>query len=795
MAVLTAPDEPTVTATESPAAPALRIRRRGEGQDRNVPLPSGKCTIGSSPQCQVCLPFPEVRPLQCLITLESNVAIVTRWAAGVRLNGQEFSKAKLQDGDRLTIGDWELAFELGELVREEDPATLDDLEILLETPRELPTEVTPDVLPVEWDELSEEAPEAILAPPTAVAVVDWPISQEVAPVLAEETPAVAALPPVEVTLPAPVSVLSSHAFADSLVLQLWTANDRARRRAKLLITGLRAARFQADALAADLSAIEGELDLARAAYDSHLGNDDRLQQELAKQHEERVTPLLEEISSLQSELEQAQANISRQTAAYEALSGELAALQEAAKAPTVDPALEKRAEELEAAVSAQSQELEQVASDLRLARQEQESLAERYQQEVDRLVQEAANAASEADRAKSLEVPAADRTGELEQLADELRIAQLEQERLAELQKLEADRCAEETARAAAEAARAQGLEAAVASHSQELERLTGELQLAQQEQERLTELHQLEAKRAAQFAQALLEQQALIEAASIESDTTDERATVTDQGPEVEDPWRHAMPAAEEPVSAPAPAPAPAAFQSPEAETPPPATEAPAIEYSTPSFIDKYRHLLETDDAPAQPTMAPKGSRPVIDDEFLSPAKAETGLSPADESDDALEAYMANMMRRMRSTSPSYESSQAAVSLNESLLAGAGPNKPAEATAPAEFVPEEPFNFENMKNATRKTPLASDLSALREIANSSARTAIAKHNQRQVRESAVTKVAIALTAAAASAYIMTSAPAIDAWQFWGGATTGVLGIGAAVQALLIERRSRVRAG
>jgi hypothetical protein len=794
MAVLTAPDEPNVTATRSPATPALRVRRRGEGQDRTVPLTAGKCTIGSSPQCQVCLPSSEVRPLQCLITLELNVATVTRWAAGVRLNGQEFSKAKLQDGDRLTIGDWELAFERGVSALDEELAAFDDEELSVEAPLELSPEVTPDNL-LEGDELADEAPEEIPAPPTALAMVDWPIAQEVATVVAEETPAVESATPIELTPTAPASCLSSQAFADSLVLQLWTANDRARRRAKLLITGLRAARFQADALMADLSAIEGELDLARAAYDSHLGNDDRLQQELAKQHEERVTPLLEEIASLQLELEQAQASITRQTAAYEALSGEFAALQEAAKTPTVDPVLAKRAAELEAAVTAQSQELEQVASELRLAQQEQESLAERYQQEVDRLVQEAASAASEAERVKSLEVAATDRSGELEQLTDELRVAKQEQERLAELYKLEADRCAEETARAATEAERAEGLEAAAASHSQELERLTGELQLAQQEQERLTELHQLEAKRAAQFAQALLEQQSLIEAASVESDAVEEPVPVTDQASEVEDPWRHAMPAAEEPVAAPAPATAPMAFQSPEVETPPPVAEPPAPAFSTPSFIDKYRHLLETDDAPDQPAVAPKGSRPVIDDEFLSPAKAETGLSPADESDDVLEAYMANMMRRMRSTSPSYESSQAAASVNESLLASSGPSQRVESPAPAEFVPEEPFNIEDMKNATRKTPLASDLSALREMANTSARTAIAKHNQKQIRESAVTKVAIALTAAAASAYIMTSAPAIDAWQFWGGATTGVLGVGAAVQALLIERRTRVRAG
>jgi hypothetical protein len=39
----------------------------------------------------------------------------------------------------------------------------------------------------------------------------------------------------------------------------------------------------------------------------------------------------------------------------------------------------------------------------------------------------------------------------------------------------------------------------------------------------------------------------------------------------------------------------------------------------------------------------------------------------------------------------------------------------------------------------------------------------------------------------------MNSAPALDAWQFWGGAVTGVLGVGTAMQALLIERRSRRR--
>jgi hypothetical protein len=678
------------------------------------------------------LPSPDVRPLQCLVTLAADSATITRWAAGVKLNGQEFSKAELTDGDRLTIGEWELEFEHSEAASEEQSAALDEQELSVESTLDSLQALTlEDAL--EWDEPPITTPEAF--PETVISttpIVEWPSDfevvtvEEVPPTDADEWPIVEEARPVDAAPAAPATCLSSHAFADSLVLQLWSANDRARRRAKQLITGLRAARFQADALAADLSAIETELDLARAAYDSHLGNDERLQQELAKQHEERVTPLLEQIASLQVELERAQADISQQTAAYESLAGEFSALQTAAQTATVDPALATRAEEIEAAALAQSQELERITGELELARQEHERLAEQVRQA--------------------------------------------------------ADRCTQESARAAAEGERAEGLEAAVAAHAQEIEELTGELRLAQQEQQRLAELHQAEAIRAAQFAKALLDQQALIEAAALEAQTPETPVefaeTIAEPAPVSTDPWRDAMQAPQE--LAPEPTPAPA-------EAPP------AIEYSTPSFIDKYRHLLETDESP-ELLLAPKGSQPVIDDEFLSPAKAEPRLGPADESDDALEAYMANMMRRMRTTSPSYESSQSAAALDALMPASGSLSTPVEPAAPVAFVPEEPFNIEDMKNSTRKTPLASDLAALREMANNSARTAIATHNHKQVRQSAVTKFVIALTAAATSAYIMNSAPALDAWQFWGGAVTGVLGIGAAVQALIIERRSRVRA-
>src|SRR5688500_15560474 len=111
MALLTAPEDRKAPVDARPSGLALRVRRRGEVRQRIVPLTAGKCTLGSSPQCQVCLSTPEVSPLQCLVTVEGESAVVTRWAKGVLLNGSEFSKAPARNGDRLTIGPWEIDFD------------------------------------------------------------------------------------------------------------------------------------------------------------------------------------------------------------------------------------------------------------------------------------------------------------------------------------------------------------------------------------------------------------------------------------------------------------------------------------------------------------------------------------------------------------------------------------------------------------------------------------------------------------------------------------------------------------
>ncbi len=734
MELLTAPDDVEVLAAEAPATPVLRVRPRGDQRFRTVKILSGKCTIGSSPQCQVCLPAPDVRPLQCLITIEADAALVTRWAAGVRLNGHEFTKATLCDGDRLTIGEWDLEFAQGA------PPAID------EGPSESP--------PAPGTEVVAAAP---LAETTEVPVP-----------IAESSPATAICP-------------SSHAFADGLVLQLWIANHQARRRAKVLVAGIRAARVHADGMAADLSAVETKLGQSQAEYDSQLGDNGRLKQEFTERlrdHERQVAPLTAEIAELRLQLELANASIADREAQYEHLREEFTALESAP--PAIDPQLMIRADELDAVVSEKTRQLEQVTRDLASGSLEREKLSEivrEREQQVTSLLAEIFDLRSQFDQANA---NVAAQIGQYDKLASEFAALQAAPPTIdPELVR------------------RAEELETAVTAKTQQLDHFLAELESSQLEKIRLAENAR---EREEQVASRLEENSAL------RSSIAQANARIAQQADDYDQLTAEfaALQAAQD-ISPVAKAPTPAddldsSGANAEAEPSPgcDATAAvePASEFSPPSFIEQYRHLLEEQVAPTPHKLAPGGARPVIDDEFLSPAKAETCASPGDDSDDALESYMASMMHRVRSSAPSYESSQAVLDAadfkgGDSQLIGLRTSNGDSSETPAapDSLAAEPFTFEAVKHATRKPALASDLTALRELANNSARTAIATHAHQRSRESAMTKVAIALTAAAAAAYLFISAPAIGAWQVWAGAATGAVGLTAAVQMLLMKRR------
>jgi chromosome segregation ATPase len=80
----------------------------GTEDDRLIPIPVGKLSIGSGPRCSVRLPYDGVRPLHCLVTRDERGLRVRRWADDILLNGAAFDEASLAPNDRLTIGSIEL---------------------------------------------------------------------------------------------------------------------------------------------------------------------------------------------------------------------------------------------------------------------------------------------------------------------------------------------------------------------------------------------------------------------------------------------------------------------------------------------------------------------------------------------------------------------------------------------------------------------------------------------------------------------------------------------------------------
>ncbi len=100
-------DRQTVPATEHDAPPTrLKLRVRGDGQI--IELAEGKTTIGSSPRCNLRLDRPGIEPLHCLLMDGPTGLRVRRWAADTRLNGEPVEEASLEAGDCLALGGVEL---------------------------------------------------------------------------------------------------------------------------------------------------------------------------------------------------------------------------------------------------------------------------------------------------------------------------------------------------------------------------------------------------------------------------------------------------------------------------------------------------------------------------------------------------------------------------------------------------------------------------------------------------------------------------------------------------------------
>jgi hypothetical protein len=144
----------------------------------------------------------------------------------------------------------------------------------------------------------------------------------------------------------------------------------------------------------------------------------------------------------------------------------------------------------------------------------------------------------------------------------------------------------------------------------------------------------------------------------------------------------------------------------------------------------------------------------------------------------------MANMMRRVRGDAMTTVSAGPALEERES---------PAEAEAttivesphpdPIDDQPEILVDENGLLRLARKPQASTDMTALRELANTSARTAIAHHRQQRRKESAVSKAIICVMALAASVFALVTVRDFRNEWFW--IACGTLGMAALMAAQL----------
>lgn len=840
MAVLSAPAEVCDPSAPPPTGRLLRLSRRGE-LAQTIELADGKCTIGSSPRCQVCLPASDARPMQCLLTLEADVATVTRWAAGVLLNGREFATAPLAAGDRLSIGPWEIALAPVEIER----AAHGKAETAVAAPTEsvaAPDSPPPDVAP--------SAPEVVVAdvpaeskPPAGRETIEFAAATEpakpaeptklpeviesasivgssqlrqveeaLAELMAEASapaPTLAERPgsktihmasrktsPVVALAPLRPSNAASQTFADRLLVQLWTANRQSRTRCQALVGATRASRTELVQAAAAEAAAKADLTQVRAAYNDDLAgwtsNIATLQSELADRAAQQSRLELE--LAAYAERESANADAADQIAE---LTRQHAVAQETLA--QLRDELAERDQRLKD-LSGERNSGDEIRSELQAQLRREQTRSEELQAHIERLQSDHA-AASEAAAAELSGLQAALTAFEAAaaEPAHSLPASEAEYESVEDSTPQHWSIPPAAEAEASTPDAWTLAVEPAEETDSESDDDLPvvaatddadwfGRWQAQPAEPE--AEPREESTATAPTYFAALPASES---AATAAESSYDESSYASEPSASsfgfLEAPLEESV---DEPIDEPVDepideVPTTRSRSFGDELTPGLSVESPEPAYSPTSFIDRYRDLL--DDAPE--TGSPRASCParaLLDEEHLSPAQARTGDDPEDDADEALEAYMSNLMRRVRGDSgPGASAGMAArsTSLTPGLVSA-----PAVSAAPVEAaVPEEPLDLEALKAARRQTTRPLDLAALREIANDSARIAIAEHKERRHVESVMNRGILFATTAGAAGYALYMAPNVDSPWFWAGAAAAFAAGGLGIQLLMLLRR------
>jgi hypothetical protein len=213
------------------------------------------------------------------------------------------------------------------------------------------------------------------------------------------------------------------------------------------------------------------------------------------------------------------------------------------------------------------------------------------------------------------------------------------------------------------------------------------------------------------------------------------------------------------------------AAFEPPPAETAPspPATD---------SFIDRYAHLFddETSDT-GTPRSEPAVStepQPKLGLASTGPTLSEPQRATSGDEEESIDEYMAQLMRRIRgdsiaSASPAQPQPQPPADRQVYVPTTSREHPPVQEVQETERKPvEAPLTLEELRRGGPAPEQTTDMSALRELANQTARSAIGAHASRKYRENATSKLLVAGAAVASGMYLLATAPDLLSLQFVG---------------------------
>lgn len=200
-------------------------------------------------------------------------------------------------------------------------------------------------------------------------------------------------------------------------------------------------------------------------------------------------------------------------------------------------------------------------------------------------------------------------------------------------------------------------------------------------------------------------------------------------------------------------------------------------------SYIERFAHMF-TDDEPAQEEKTRSAAQPTHSGDVSGMKPRTMGIvrseaesaSPKNDDEESIEQYMAKLLNRVRGDSAGNTSSvvqppsvplntpDVQSQINAHIRTAPLPipaAEPAEARDATEATQsgERPEILESIKRKAAAAAPATDLGALRALANETARRAISRHELRKHRRNAVTKVIVSTLAGVTSLWMMLDSP------------------------------------